>query len=557
MVDGHPVFSPVFANFNINIFPITSIVRIEVVRRPVSVMYGTNALTGAINIITRGKQSTKIGDSAEFNYLGGSYALHQGEAVMEHFKDDLYVGLTATYRDENGYPAATRGDQDENGIGDPDLRRTDEWRGVLGKAQWGDLSISTFASESVRRGSTGVLPTDLFAVPRQQAQLFYFDAQYDRDVMENSSFHVQAFSDYHNDWYTIENGTILENVAFGSNFPVSRGDVIARGVKSGIDTYLHYNELEDFNLTVGLASTWWYNVKYYATIPELDDQFARISPWEGDRSIAEYSGYLNGEYFFSESFRAVGGIRLSENNTVSQNVSYRTGLIYGGGKGLTVKALWGTAYRAPSFIQLFNNAAPILSGSTDLDPEEMRGLDLQVLYAEESYRGSVTFYMNDNKNTIQRESSPRGPQYVNGASSEVNGVELELAYTPLESLKLFANGTIITQNDEEDSEEDLLIMENWVNVGATFSHERISSTLVARFLDTWGDADSYQVANFTMRYSYDEPIDFLRAQGINLFFTVNNIFDEEYEFAEYVRNNIATIPGGADRNFLGGISLQF
>ena len=53
LINGHPTFSTVNGSVKLRALSINSVERIEVVRGPVSVLYGTNALTGVINVITR------------------------------------------------------------------------------------------------------------------------------------------------------------------------------------------------------------------------------------------------------------------------------------------------------------------------------------------------------------------------------------------------------------------------------------------------------------------------------------------------------------------------
>jgi outer membrane cobalamin receptor len=71
LIDGHPQFMGIFGHPLADSYVASDVDRVEVIRGPASILYGSNAMGGVINIIT--KKQTKEGFSANANLMYGSY----------------------------------------------------------------------------------------------------------------------------------------------------------------------------------------------------------------------------------------------------------------------------------------------------------------------------------------------------------------------------------------------------------------------------------------------------------------------------------------------------
>jgi outer membrane receptor protein involved in Fe transport len=106
LLDGVPYWSPSHNSIPTLSIPIEAIEKIEVIRGPGAVIYGTNAISGVINVITRinpgGKGAITFGSDNHLN-MGGSFAkkLDNGARVAFSFEHQQQDGYAGEYRFEN------------------------------------------------------------------------------------------------------------------------------------------------------------------------------------------------------------------------------------------------------------------------------------------------------------------------------------------------------------------------------------------------------------------------------------------------------------------------
>lgn len=112
LINGRPVRESNSGGLNMMMlmgYPVEMIERIEVIRGPGSVIYGTNAFTGVVNVVTvRGKQ-----DSLRLKGEGGSYGYYRTSLSSSAEKDDFTINGTVSTMREDGWD---RAGFDEQGI---------------------------------------------------------------------------------------------------------------------------------------------------------------------------------------------------------------------------------------------------------------------------------------------------------------------------------------------------------------------------------------------------------------------------------------------------------
>lgn len=103
LVDGHPQYQGIYGHSIADSYQTMMAERVEVLRGPASVLYGSNAMGGVINIVTRRPQ--KDGVRTDVNLAGGSYATFEGEATNQVRKGKFSSTVSAQYgRSDNHQP---------------------------------------------------------------------------------------------------------------------------------------------------------------------------------------------------------------------------------------------------------------------------------------------------------------------------------------------------------------------------------------------------------------------------------------------------------------------
>jgi vitamin B12 transporter len=175
---------------------------------------------------------------------------------------------------------------------------------------------------------------------------------------------------------------------------------------------------------------------------------------------ARTTGYfLQDQFRHGENFVATVGLRSDDHSRFGSHETWRLTASYLVAiTGTRFKATYGTAYKAPTLAQLYENSAWV-SGNPDLSPEKSRGWDagIEQAFWEERILLGATWFENRFEQLINTRWNPVTFKYeyenIDEASSR--GVELTLSVRPLETMTVAA-GYTYTDTENRATGEDLL-----------------------------------------------------------------------------------------------------
>ncbi|WXT15112.1 catecholate siderophore receptor CirA [Salmonella enterica subsp. enterica serovar Infantis] len=455
LIDGKRVNSrnAVFRHndFDLNWIPVDAIERIEVVRGPMSSLYGSDALGGVVNIITK-----KIGQKWH-----GSVTVDS--TIQEHRdRGDTYNGQFFT--------SAPLID------------------GVLGMKAYGSLakrekdeqqsSATTATGETPRiEGFTSRDGNVEFAwTPNENHDVtagYGFDChEPDSDSLDKNRLERQNYALSHNGRWDLGNselkfyGEKVENKNPGNSSPIT-------SESNSIDGK-YVLPLASVNQFLTFGGEWRHD--------KLSDAVNLTGGSSTKTSASQYALFLEDEWRIFEPLALTTGIRMDDHETYGDHWSPRAYLVYNATDTLTVKGGWATAFKAPSLLQLSPDWATNscrggcrIIGSPDLKPETSESWELGLYYRGEEgilegVEASVTTFRNDvdNRISISRtpdvnaapgysnfvgfETNSRGQRvpvfrYYNVNKARIQGVETELKVPFNEAWKLSLN---YTYNDGRD-----------------------------------------------------------------------------------------------------------
>ena len=191
----------------------------------------------------------------------------------------------------------------------------------------------------------------------------------------------------------------------------------------------------------------------------------------------------------------------------------------------------------------------------NLKNETLKGLDIGFYYTNKQTKMALIYYRNKTENFIKRQLVNGVVTYTNLPQGEkTTGVEFELQHFFSPQLSLFFNGSLalIAEDGATDAKLEFTL-DNLYNFGITYKPtDKLTISTYNSYRSDWGRSDSYHLSNLYVSYktqSYNKDLSF--------FLSINNIFDEQYTYAEFSRANIATIPGGSPRTYFGGVTVSF
>ena len=502
MIDGVPVYEAMgvykgdFGAFLPHL-PIEQIERIEIVRGPQSVLYGSNAMTGVINIITKkGKGKPKIRVFSE----GGSYSTFRegGEFLGE--TEHLRYNFNYTRSDSSGISKAT-------GYPEKDGHRFHNFssnvEGKIGKAKIG-------TSVNYNSASTDLdyyWDTDTFTIIADASGY-----KEERDLISVKSYFEHEILP---SW----------RQKFIFSYTNTDRDYIKDGIKKdGYDGRLYY-------------LTWQNNFEFepFVFISGIDYQRETVAEGSGieGRDFDQISWFGEGIFKWKGLYFS-GGVRYYHHETAGDKVTCRIASAYTFPTKTKIHASYGTGFRAPSLYQVYGEFSGMKVGNSDLRPEKSEGYDVGITQtlSNGKIEADITYFFNWFDNLIIY-CYPDGMwwlgKYQNIATAHTEGVEFSLNITPVSWLKFLANyawldaidttnNTWLPRRSKHKGSGTLVFL--WkdkadFSLGGTYFGKRFDSE------NNENPLSGYFVVNLAARCY---PTSYLT---LNLCF--QNLFDREYE----------------------------
>jgi outer membrane receptor for ferrienterochelin and colicins len=451
LVDGKRVNSrnAVFRHndFDLNWIPVDAIERIEVVRGPMSSLYGSDALGGVVNIITK-----KIGQQ----WTGSLTA----DSTIQEKRDrgDTWNGQFFT-----SGPLID---------------------GVLGMKAFGSVakrekdkaerSDTTATGETPRiEGFTSRDANVEFAWTPNENHDFTAGYGFDRqdrssDSLDKNRLERQNVSLSHNGRWDLGNSELKYYSEKVDNKNPGNSNTITSESNTVDGKYVL--PVEAINQFVTFGGEWRHD--------KLKDPVNITGGSSSETSASQYALFVEDEWRLFEPLALTTGVRMDDHETYGDHWSPRAYLVYNATDTLTVKGGWAKAFKAPSLLQLSPDwvtgscrGACEIVGSPDLKPETSESYEMGLYYAGEEgwlegVQASITTFQNDVQDRISISRTPNAnaaqgyPNYVglnadgepifryyNVNKARIRGVETELKVPFDDQWKLTLN---YTYNDGRD-----------------------------------------------------------------------------------------------------------
>ncbi len=483
--------------------------RIEIVPGPLSAVYGSDALSGVINIITR-RGSPEA--SRQIELAGGRFGHIRTRLQAQGQVGDLDYALSAAYLD-NGEP-----------IEGSDFRNS-TWHANAGLPLNDLMELRWLARYS--RSNSRVFP-DASGGPE-------FAVLRDTDEREIEEFVVGMTLDHAPlDWWTYElrfglfhrtEDTVSPGVAPPPGnpraaVPGSASDAAFRRFEVTLAHTL--TPLSGIDVTIGAQA-------------QFEDgnnrgSLAFIGPTNFDFSRDTYAPFLNVQLTLIKGLRVQGGLRADFIEDFDHEVSPRVGVAYTiAATGTTLRANWGEGLKVPSFYSL---ADPIV-GNMGLVPETSMSVETGVTQRLWSERITLrlSFFYNEFENLI--DFDPTIFRLVNRDKVETKGVEMHLQVQPWPELQVNSHLTYI-DSDVKNSTAELRNRPRWRG-GFDINWRPLPVLSLNLALLAVGDSLDFAVPTGERELDAYARVDVAATWTFRphweLFLAVDNVLDADYEEA--------------------------
>lgn len=463
--------------------PVAAIERIEVIRGPGSAIYGADAYSGVINIITKDGQDingTLLGARA------GSFDTHG--AWLQH--GSSYAGWEIAFSLEY---QATAGDDNRTIKGDlqtaldPNISFApgplDTRYNVfnshleLKKDNW-KLRYWYWHQDDAGLGAGAALALDPSG--EENADQHLIDLSWEEDqLLKDTSFEANLNHMYYHSQSrfnllpagtsapiggdgNLDFSTPVANITFPDGL-IGHPEVTNQ--QSGFDLTAHYKGVKNHHLRLGTGIK---HQKVWVTSENknfgpgvidgssspIDGSLTQVadSPYvflpDSDRTVNYLS--LQDEWNFAPDWELTTGIRFDHYSDFGETFNPRLALVWATRHNLTTKLLYGRAFRAPSFVELYSINNPVALGNPNLDPERIDTFELSFdhrLTFNLQSNLSFFYYRADDLIEFVPDSNGSTVTAQNARDQKGYGFELELNWQATDNLKLA--GSYALQHSED------------------------------------------------------------------------------------------------------------
>jgi vitamin B12 transporter len=515
LVDGVEVNDPISTtrSFNFADLTVENIERIEVVRGPQSTLYGSDAIGGVINIITRtGEGPASLSLSLE----GGSFNSWRSQIWSGGGgeKVNYSLGMSRWSTDGISAAAANQGNTEKDGY---ENNTVSARVGFTPSGNFGVNVIARYLDSSTDLdnfgGAWGDDPNHVSdqtqLVFRTEAELTLFDDRYYQKLGVSLT---DIDREFRND--------------YDEAHPAERSESTYKGSMLKIDWQHNLHLGEANTLTLGLET----EEEKGDSSSYSESEYGPFTSVFPEESVRTNGYFLQDRIAVADRWFTTLGVRLDDHDRFGSEVTWRVTSAYLiPNAGTAVRCSVGTGFKAPSLYQLFSEY-----GSVELKPEESLGWDLGVEQAFSGGRGAagLTWFSNDFDNLL--DFDPVNYIYQNIAEASTRGLELFATLQLAHNIDLGATYTYTDSEDGASGEELLRRPRNQggINANCAFLEKgnlNLDLLYVGSRYDndfsTWpasvAKLDPYVLVNLAGSWDFGEHW--------CLFGRLENLLDEEYE----------------------------
>ena len=510
LIDGHPQYMGLMGHPIADAYQTMMAERVEVLRGPASVLYGSNAMGGVINIVTRKMQEDGI--RTNINIGAGAYGSVQTEATNRIRKGRFSSTVTASYNRTDGHRADMAFEQ-YGGYAKLGYDFTDNWK------VWGDVNVTRFNATNPGSVMKPYIDNDQ-RITRGMTS-FALENHYEKTSGALSFFYNWG-DHWINDGYQ-PGGEPLQ-YRFNSNDQML-----------GVSWYQSIQLFQGNRLTVG--------ADYFHFGGEAWNQFFDgHRETSADKSLNEVAGYVDFRQDIAAWLTLDAGARVDYHSQTGTEFIPQVGLAFHLPENAEIKAMASKGFRNPTIREMYMFPPQ----NPDLTPEKLWNYELsfsQRLMDNRLSYGLNVFYING-ENLIIRLPNPNGSGMLNQNSGEIEnwGAEANVGYQFNPVWSVMANYSWLHMENPV-----LASPEHKLYGGVNFRKGRWSASTGIQYVKgLYTDLDAATKENFVL---WDMQGSFKATNYLSFYVRGENLLAQRYEINAGYPMPKATFMGGVNINF--------
>lgn len=402
LIDGHPQYAGIFGHPIADAYQTLLADKVEVLRGPASVLYGSNAMGGVVNIVTRKMHEDGVKTNLHTGY--GSYNTLETEFTNRVSKGRFSSVVSGSYNRTDGHRENMSFEQ-YGGYAKLGYELTGNWN------TYADVNVTHFNASYPGPVSAPLLEGDQCIT--RGVTSFALENHYERTSGALSFFYNWG-KHWINDGYTPGSGESPQDGRFNS-----RDDMM------GVSLYQSVQLFSGNRITLGAD---WFRYGGEAWTEYIKGERNGTRRDLVDKHENEVAGYVDFRQYIGTWLTFNAGLRADHHSRVGTEWVPQAGFAFHLPHAMELKASATKGFRYPILREMYMFPPQ----NPDLKPESMWNYELafsgRLLNSSFSY-GVNLFYI-DGKNLIMTMPNPNGSGMLNQNSGKIDnkGFELQAAY---------------------------------------------------------------------------------------------------------------------------------
>ena len=511
LIDGHPQYQGIYGHPISDSYQTLMAERVEVLRGPASVLYGSNAMGGVLNIVTRAASANRDGVKTTINLGAGSYGTVQAEAANQVRSGRFSSTVAAQYgRTDNHRPRM--GFEQYGGYMKLGYDLSEHWNTYV------DANITHFNASYPGSVSSPLFDADQWITRGVVSAAL-------ENHYQNTNGAVSVYSNFGR--HKIDDGTADPTKPTQRFFR-------SKDALTGVSWYQSAQLFEGNRLTAGVDYQHIYGNAYYTS-----KQTGEVLDTPNKQSAKSYrneiAGYVDFRQDLTEWLTVDAGIRVDHHSVVGTEWIPQAGVVVRPMSTGEVKAMVSKGFRNPTMREMYLYPP----SNEELEPERMWNYELSWRHRMGAFNYGLNLYYIKGDNMIQTVNRKN----VNTGEIENYGIELEAAWRMNRWWSLTTNHSLLHM------EHAVVAAPEYKGyLGANYHRDRWSVVAGLQYINGLYTAvgENETKENFCL---LNASVSYAVAKNISLWLRGENLLAQSYEINLGYPMPRATVMGGVQLSF--------
>ena len=513
LIDGHPQYQGIYGHPISDSYQTLMAERIEVLRGPASVLYGSNAMGGVMNIVTR--QVREDGSRTGINLGIGSYGTIQAEAFNQLRSGKFSSTISAQYgRTDNHRPRM--GFEQYSGYLKLGYDFNEHWNAYI------DANVTHFNASYPGAESSPLYDADQWIT--RGVVFAALENHYGK-----TSGALSVYSNFGR--HKIDDGTADLSKPTQRYFR-------SKDALTGISWYQSFQLFEGNRLTTGIDYHHIYGNAYY-TSKETGEVLDTPNKQSGKSYRNEIAGYVDFRQDLLQWLTIDAGVRIDHHSITGTEWIPQAGIVVRPMETGQIKAMASKGFRNPTMREMYLYPP----SNTELEPERLWNYELSWRHRLNAFNYGLNLYYIKGDNMIQTIPVGGKPRNVNTGEIENYGAELEAQY------RMNSHWTISTNHSLLHMKNPVVAAPNYKGfLGADYHCNKLTVNAGLQYIGglykAVGDAEKKE--NFCL---LNLSVTYTLTRNLALWARGENLLAQSYEINLGYPMPRATMMGGVNINF--------